>query len=101
MSSKYERELRQVLAGLTKGVDAIIKSCSEIEKAKMKLIEKRPFLVVRAAGSGIEGSGDLLALREICVFLSKLNPQKKRNCTSLEERWNSIIHWFMRAIGRV
>ena len=63
MSSKYERELRQVLAGLTKGVNSIIKSCNEVEKAKMRLIEKRPFLVVRAAGSGIEGSGDLLALR--------------------------------------
>ena len=73
MSSKYERELRQVLAGLTKGVDAIIKSCNEIEKAKMKLIEKRPFLVVRAAGSGIEGSGDLLALRRsVFSYRSKI-----------------------------
>ena len=44
MSSKYERELRQVLAGLSKGVNAVIKSCNELQKARMKLIEKRPFL---------------------------------------------------------
>tara|TARA_B100001564_G_C20633677_1_gene668582 strand:+ start:789 stop:1439 length:651 start_codon:yes stop_codon:yes gene_type:complete len=67
VSSKYERELRQVLAGLDKGIASIIKSCNEIQKAKMRLVEKKPFLVVRAAGSGIEGSGDLLALRgDIC-----------------------------------
>jgi Holliday junction resolvase len=34
----------------------------------MFLIQRRPFLVVRAAGSGMEGSGDLLALRGDCCF---------------------------------
>ena len=63
MTSQYERELRHVLAGIPAGVEAVIRSCSVEEKEKMRLVIKRPFLVVRAAGSGIEGSGDLLALR--------------------------------------
>ena len=63
MTSQYERELRHVLAGIPAGVEAVIKSCSVEEKERMRLVLNRPFLVVRAAGSGIEGSGDLLALR--------------------------------------
>jgi Holliday junction resolvase len=65
--SQYERELRKVLAGSPDGVRAVIRSCSEEERALARLVIERPFLVVRAAGSGIEGSGDLLALRgDIC-----------------------------------
>jgi len=63
VSSQYERELRQVIAGVPAGVEAVIKSCTEQQKEKMRLVIKRPFLVVRAAGSGMEGTGDLLALR--------------------------------------
>ena len=95
MSSKYERELRQVLAGLTKGVDSIIKSCNEIEKAKMRLIEKRPFLVVRAAGSGIEGSGDLLALRgDICFPIEVKSSKEARLYLSgrTVEQYNSLVY---------
>jgi Holliday junction resolvase len=67
VSSQYERELRQVIAGVPAGVEAVIKSCTEQQKEKMRLAITRPFLVVRAAGSGMEGSGDLLALRgDIC-----------------------------------
>ena len=67
MASQYERELRQVLAGVPKGIEAVIRSCTDEEKDKMRLTLTRPFLVVRAAGSGMEGSGDLLALRgDIC-----------------------------------
>ena len=67
MSSQYERELRQVIAGVPAGVEAVIKSCTEQQKSQMRLAIKRPFLVVRAAGSGMEGSGDLLALRgDLC-----------------------------------
>jgi Holliday junction resolvase len=59
--------LRQVIAGVPAGVEAVIKSCTEQQKEKMRLAITRPFLVVRAAGSGMEGSGDLLALRgDIC-----------------------------------
>ena len=67
MSSQYERELRTVLAGIPKGVDAVTRSCNPLEKARAMQVINRPFLVVRAAGSGMEGSGDLLALRgDIC-----------------------------------
>ena len=67
MSSQYERELRQVLAGVPKGVEGVIRSCSPVEKERMRLVLDRPFLLVRAAGSGMEGTGDLLALRgDLC-----------------------------------
>ena len=95
MSSKYERELRQVLAGLSKGVEAIIKSCDEIEKAKMRLIEKRPFLVVRAAGSGIEGSGDLLALRgDLCFPIEVKSSKKDKLYLSgrTVDQYNSLVY---------
>ena len=95
MSSKYERELRQVLAGLTKGVNAVIKSCSEVEKAKMKLVEKRPFLVVRAAGSGIEGSGDLLALRgDICFPIEVKSSKEAKLYLSgrTVDQYNSLVY---------
>tara|TARA_Y100000768_G_scaffold386078_2_gene373615 strand:+ start:312 stop:974 length:663 start_codon:yes stop_codon:yes gene_type:complete len=95
VSSKYERELRQVLAGLTKGVNAVIKSCSEVEKAKMKLAEKRPFLVVRAAGSGIEGSGDLLALRgDICFPIEVKSSKESKLYLSgrTVDQYNSLVY---------
>lgn len=95
MSSKYERELRQVLAGLDKGVNAVIKSCSELQKARMKLIEKRPFLVVRAAGSGIEGSGDLLALRgDICFPIEVKSSKESKLYLSgrTVEQYNSLVY---------
>ncbi len=95
MSSKYERELRLVLAGLPKGVDAIIKSCSELQKARMKLIEQRPFLVVRAAGSGIEGSGDLLALRgDICFPIEVKSSKEAKLYLSGRtlEQYNSLVY---------
>ena len=95
MSSKYERELRQVLAGLSKGVEAIIKSCNEIEKSKMRLVEKRPFLVVRAAGSGIEGSGDLLALRgDLCFPIEVKSSKKDKLYLSgrTVEQYNSLVY---------
>ncbi len=95
MSSKYERELRQVLAGLTKGVNAVIKSCNEVEKAKMKLVEKRPFLVVRAAGSGIEGSGDLLVLRgDICFPIEVKSSKEAKLYLSgrTVDQYNSLVY---------
>ena len=77
MGSQYERELRQVLAGIPKGVEAVIRSCNDQEKMKMRLIIQRPFLVVRAAGSGMEGSGDLLALRGDLCFPIEVKSSKK------------------------
>ena len=68
MTGAYERELRNVLSGTNKGVDAVIRSCTKEQAKRMRMVLKRPFLVVRAAGSGMEGSGDLVALRGDCSF---------------------------------
>ncbi|HII24006.1 MAG TPA: Holliday junction resolvase, partial [Candidatus Poseidoniaceae archaeon] len=87
--------MRLVLAGLAKGVNAVIKSCSEVEKAKMKLVEKRPFLVVRAAGSGIEGSGDLLALRgDICFPIEVKSSKEAKLYLSgrTVDQYNSLVY---------
>ena len=43
----------------------------------MRQIIDRPFLVVRAAGSGMEGSGDLLALRGDISFPIEVKSYKK------------------------
>ena len=77
MSSQYERELRTVLAGIPKGVDAVTRSCNPLEKARAMQVINRPFLVVRAAGSGMEGSGDLLALRGDICFPIEVKSSKK------------------------
>ena len=78
MTSQYERELRHVLAGIPAGVEAVIRSCTVEEKERMRLVLQRPFLVVRAAGSGIEGSGDLLALRGDVSFPIEVKTTKSR-----------------------
>jgi len=76
VSSVYERELRAVLAGEIKGVRAIIKSCTEVERARAMQVIQRPFLVVRAPGSGSEGTGDLLALRGDMCFPIEVKSSK-------------------------
>ena len=48
IGSVYERELRSVLAGELKGVRAVTKSCSEVERSQAMKVTNRPFLVVRA-----------------------------------------------------
>ena len=73
----YERELRSVLAGEEKGVRAITRSCNETERAQAMKICQRPFLVVRAPGSGSEGTGDLLALRGDMCFPIEVKSSKK------------------------
>ena len=95
MGSQYERELRQVLAGIPKGVEAVIRSCDEQEKMKMRLIIQRPFLVVRAAGSGMEGSGDLLALRgDLCFPIEVKSSKKSKFYLSgrTKEQYESMIY---------
>ena len=73
MASSYERELRAVLAGSPDGVRAVTRSCTELERARAMQVVQRPFLVVRAAGSGMDGSGDLLALRGDICFPIEVN----------------------------
>ena len=77
MGTNYERELRLVLAGDLKGVRAVTRSCSEIERARAMKVVQRPFLVVRAPGSGTEGTGDLLALRGDMCFPIEVKSSKK------------------------
>jgi len=77
MAGPYERELRAVLAGEIKGVRAVTRSCSELERAKAMQIVQRPFLVVRAPGSGSEGTGDILALRGDMCFPIEVKSSKK------------------------
>ena len=50
MTGAYERELREVLSGTEKGVNAVTRSCTPEEKERMRRVRERPFLVVRAAG---------------------------------------------------
>ena len=52
---------------------------TQLLKPKRQVIE-RPFLVVRAAGSGMEGSGDLLALRGDLCFPIEVKTSKNQNC---------------------
>ena len=59
----------------------------------MHLIKKNPFLVVRAAGSGIEGSGDLLALRgDICFPIEVKSSKESKLYLSgrTTEQYNSL-----------
>ena len=79
MASSYERELKAVLCGSTEGVRAITKTCSAYAKASALMVIKRPFLVVRAAGSGMEGSGDIVALRgDLCFPIEVKTSKDKR-----------------------
>ena len=95
MSSQYERELRQVLAGVDKGVETVIRSCSPVEKEKMRLVTQRPFLVVRAAGSGMEGTGDLLALRgDLCfpIEVKSTRAQKLYLSGRTKLQYDAMVH---------
>jgi len=79
IGSQYERELRSVLAGEINGVRAVTRSCSEAERTLAMRVTNRPFLVVRAPGSGSEGTGDLLALRgDICFPIEVKSSKKPR-----------------------
>ena len=78
MSSSYERELRGVLNGNHKNIQAITRSCTPLEKIQIMMVMNRPFLVVRAAGSGMEGSGDLVALRGDISFPIEVKSTKTK-----------------------
>ena len=88
MASQYERELRAVLAGIPKGVQAVTRSCDDIAKARAMQVIDRPFLVVRAAGSGMEGSGDLLALRGDLCFPIEVKSSKKSKLYLSGRTWD-------------
>tara|TARA_B100000131_G_scaffold35381_1_gene32409 strand:+ start:112 stop:732 length:621 start_codon:yes stop_codon:yes gene_type:complete len=91
VASQYERELRAVLAGVPKGVDAVTRSCDELAKSKARMVIDRPFLVVRAAGSGMEGSGDLLALRGDICFPIEVKTSKKSKLYLSGRTWDQYL----------
>ncbi|HIG19990.1 MAG: Holliday junction resolvase [Methanobacteriota archaeon] len=78
MASHYERELRAVLIGSPDGVRAVTRSCTAAEKARAMQVIRRPFLVVRAAGSGVAGAGDLLAVRGDISFPIEVKTTKEK-----------------------
>jgi Holliday junction resolvase len=88
VAGQYERELRAVLAGIPKGVDAVTRSCDPVAKARARQVMERPFLVVRAAGSGMEGSGDLLALRGDLCFPIEVKTSKKSKLYLSGRTWD-------------
>jgi Holliday junction resolvase len=72
-ASQYERELKKILEGEKVFIDKVTKSCSTIEKDNYSLICKKPFAVIRGAGSlGV----DLVAVRGDISFLTEV---KSRN----------------------
>lgn len=97
MAISYERELRAVLAGCEDGVRAVTRSCDALQTAKAMQVVHRPFLVVRAAGSGMEGSGDLLALRGDLCFPIEVKANKQRKMYLSGRTWDQ--HESMRLEG--
>ena len=69
MSSNYERELKNILEGNRDILERVTKTCSPKERENYFSILKKPFIVVRAAGSlGV----DLVALRGDISFLVEI-----------------------------
>ncbi len=68
-SSQYERELKNILEGETKTLEKITKTCSIVEKMNYLKIKKKPFAVIRAAGSF---GCDLIASRGNISFLTEV-----------------------------
>ncbi|MDP6906301.1 MAG: hypothetical protein QF440_02670 [Candidatus Thalassarchaeaceae archaeon] len=97
MASSYERELRAVLAGSADGVRAVTRSCTELQRARAMQVIERPFLVVRAAGSGMDGSGDLLALRGDICFPIEVKTRADKKVYLSGQMWDQYES--MRKIG--
>lgn len=51
MGDVYERELKAILSGDEKALAKMVKTCNDQETAGYLSIKRRPFMVVRAAGS--------------------------------------------------
>ena len=91
MASQYERELRAVLIGSPDGVRAVTRSCNAAEKARAMQVIRRPFMVVRAAGSGIAGSGDLLAIRGDISFPIEVKTTKDKKVYLAGRTWEQYL----------
>lgn len=91
MTSQYERELRAVLIGSPDGVRAVTRSCTASEKARAMQVVRRPFLVVRAAGSGTAGAGDLLAVRGDIAFPIEVKTSKDKKNYLSGRTWEQYL----------
>jgi Holliday junction resolvase len=91
MASQYERELRAVLIGSPDGVRAVTRSCNAAEKARAMQVIRRPFMVVRAAGSGIAGAGDLLAIRGDISFPIEVKTTKDKKVYLAGRTWEQYL----------
>ncbi len=91
MASHYERELRAVLIGSPDGVRAVTRSCNASEKARAMQVIRRPFLVVRAAGSGVAGAGDLLAVRGDISFPIEVKTTKEKKVYLSGRTWEQYL----------
>ena len=91
MTSQYERELRAVLIGSPDGVRAVTRSCTASEKARAMQVVRRPFLVVRAAGSGTAGAGDLLAVRGDVAFPIEVKTSKDKKNYLSGRTWEQYL----------
>ncbi len=74
--SVYERELREILAGNEEILKKITRSCNEEERKKYLSIIKKPFIVVRAAGS--LGIADIVAMRGDISFIVEIKVRKEK-----------------------
>ena len=108
MSSQYERELKSILEGEEDTLIKVTRSCSTEEKEGYFRICRKPFTVVRAAGSlGV----DLVAVRGDISFLveiktsvdstihfssvsGKLQKQAERMCRECEKTKTLPIYAF-------
>lgn len=69
IADQYERELKNILEGELKTLTKVTKTCTVLEKLNYTKISKKPFAVIRAAGSfGI----DLVATRGDISFLTEV-----------------------------
>ena len=91
MASQYERELRAVLIGSPDGVRAVTRSCNAAEKARAMQVIRRPFLLVRAAGSGVAGAGDLLAVRGDISLPIEVKTTKEKKIYLAGRTWEQYL----------
>jgi len=74
--SIYERELREILSANESILQKITRSCSPEEKRKYMKVKKKPFIVIRAAGSF--GIADIVAIRDDISFIIEIKVRKEK-----------------------
>ncbi len=79
----YERELKNILSGDEQTIARITKTMSEEERENYKTLIRRPFLVLRAAGSfGV----DLIAIRRDFSFPIEVKSSKEKKLRFTQNR---------------